>query len=169
VNCPPILVAEELAKALKAHRFSMQFECRAGFGDFPERLEDEYTSQVPLVDIVLPVKPTVDLAGRFYYAHGNEMTIGVRRRLMSGKYLFDGSIPMEIVAPHVNLMYELINWLLPSKDNPQGRRLSNDAGTATFVPQIEIVKLWDPELLQQAKQYCGIFRVTFRFLESGND
>ena len=168
VNCPPIEIAEALVNALKAETFSMPFDCRAGFGDFPEKLEDDYGVGL-LVDVVLPVQPTVTLAGRFYYAHGNQLTIGLRQRLSSGKCLADGSFDMLEIAPLPNLLYEIIAWLLPSNENPQGRRFTLQAATATFVPQIEFVKLWDPELLQQAKQYCGIFRVSFRYLEGGND
>lgn len=168
-DCAPVVIGLGLKTALETARdagsFSLRFDCRASLGDFQYKLSDDAPS-TPLVDIVVQPGADVDLSGRYEYDHTVPVVVGLRRRLSSGMRTA-GSFDLSEMAPLLNLFYELIEFLLPSEENPMGRRMTGDALYATLAGKIEIVQLFDRDLLETAKQYCGIFRVPFLLKASG--
>jgi len=162
MNCPPVDIANSMVTVLEAARdagstFSTSFVCKASLGDFHPKLEGEGLSET-LVDIVLPVTPSIEVTGRPRNHHTMIMTVGVRKRLSSGHVNPDGSFDVDEIAPLMNLFYELIGFILPSDDNPSGKRFYTDDWVAISDGTVNIEFLWHPGLLVQAKQYCGLFR-----------
>lgn len=168
-DCAPVLIGNGLKAALETARdadaFSMRFDCRASLGDFHYRLPDDAPS-TPLVDIVVQPDCTVDLSGRYAYDYLVPVLFGLRRRLSSGMRT-GGSFSLSEMAPLLNLFYELIEYIMPSEDNPVGRRMTGDAQYGTLADRVEIVQLYDRDQLETAKQYCGIFRALFLLKASG--
>ncbi len=167
-DCGPVAVAKAMKDALitsmRADEFSMRFDVRAGIV-YEERLPDMMKTPLPLVDIVLPVKPQLDLSGTPRYLHIMPITFGVRQRLTPAHFRDDDqSIDLDKIAPLLNLYYELVLWAFPSSDNLQGIRTGTTT-RAVFAPPAEIVYLYEPDLLETAKLYCGIFRGNFHFTQ----
>ena len=171
MTCPWVEIGNalktELETARDASTFSIDdFTVRVGLGDFPEKLEDDEAdgsriSPNPLVDIVLPVKPGMDLIGRPEVDHSVTYTMGLRQRLSSAYFRSDGAVDIDEIAELLNLFHELIKWVFPTSSDPSNGSLTVTANYhAMWTPPVEIVKVWDPHLLETAKQYCGIFRFT---------
>ena len=169
MNCPPVDIANNMVTVLEAARdagstFSTSFMCKASLGDFQPKLEGEGLTDT-LVDIVLPVKPEIVISGRPELTHTMIMTVGVRKKLSSGHINPDGSFDLNEIAPLMNLFYDLIKFILPSDDNPIGKRFYTDDWAAISDGTINIEFLWHPGLLVQAKQYCGLFRANLIVME----
>lgn len=171
MTCPWVEIGNALKTDLETARDASSFSdddftVRVGFGDFPEELQDDEAdgsrlSPHPLVDIILPVQPTMDLIGRPAANHVVTYTIGLRQRLSSAYFKSDGSADVDKIAPLPNLFHELIKWVFPSTSDPSSGSITSTANYhAIWQPPVEIVKVWDPHLLETAKQYCGIFRFT---------
>ncbi len=168
-DCAPVLIGNGLKTALETARdasaFSIRFDCRVSLGDFHYKLHDDAPA-TPLVDIVVQPDCSVDLSGRYQYDYLVPVVIGLRRRL-SGGMRTGGTFDLSEMAPLLNLFYELIEYIMPSEDNPMGRRMTGDAQYGTLAEKVEIVQLYDRDLLETAKQYCGIFRTSFLLKASG--
>jgi len=170
-DCAPVYIANGLKTAFDAavvaDTFSIPFDCRAGIV-FDEKLPDlpGASNRVirPLIDIVVPVSPQMELTGRYWYTHRVPITVGMRQQLNSNHFRDDESIDLDAIAPQLNLFYELISFMFPSNASPKGMRIDG----VVIVPPPEIVFVYHPELLETAKQYCGIFRATLQLQEDGN-
>lgn len=168
-DCAPVTIGIGLQAALRdaaaAGSFGTHFDCRVSFGDFTYKLQDG-EGETAVVDIVVQPDCKVDLSGRYEYDHTVPVVIGLRQRLTSDMRN-DGIFDLDALAPLLNLFYDLIEFLLPSEANPMGRRMTGDAQYATLADRIEIVQLYDRDMLETAKQYCGIFRTSFLLKASG--
>ena len=171
-DCAPVTILNGMKTAFEtavaAGTFSVPFDCRAGIV-FDEKLPDlpgAGTSVLrPLVDLVLPVTPAMQLTGRYWYTHEVAVTVGLRQVLSGAYYRDDGTIDLDKIAPQLNLFYELIDFVFPSSTNLEGMPIA--ALGAKFQPPPDIVFMFHPELLQTTKQYCGVFRATFKLAEAG--
>jgi hypothetical protein len=145
-----------------AGEFSSQFDCRAGIV-FDENLSDDKMDR-PLVDIVIPPTARMGMSGRYKYQHDTGATFGLRQKLSAAMFRDDETIDIDNIAPLLNLFYELLAWVFPSTESPLGIRTST--ANAVFIPPPEIMFVYHPQLLQTHKQYCGVFKGTFRVEES---
>ena len=163
-NYPPIDIAIAAAAVLNRLQpfgvFSLPFTSRWSFGDFSEKLE-RAPNNLPWVDVVPPVKPTSELDGRYWYKHGVPIRIGVRVKLKGVTVDWSEAVDPEAIAQYVKLLYEIKDYFDPSSVNPQGRSLKDDIPGAVMQGGCRIIKAWDPELLADAKVYCGIIEVPF--------
>ena len=171
-NCPVVDIANELVTNLRAESLSKTITVRASLGDLPHKAEDDTDLMTtnPLVDIVLPMQPTIELGDRaFAKLHSINVTIGLRQKLGDGAMTRDGMIDLAAVTPLFNLFYELIALFMPSSTYPTGQYVETSTWSAVFTGPVEIMKLWDDQLLTAAPGlYCGAFRVPLQIKESGS-
>jgi len=170
-TCPPIEIAEAMKTtfdaAVVAGTFSVPFDCRAGIV-FEEKLPDlpGAGDRVlrPLVDICIQPNPRIEVVGRPKFGHIVPVRIGLRQQLSSACYREDSTIDLDKIRPQLTLFYELMQFLMPSTTYPHGMVLTGSY--AAFVPQINVMFAYHPELLQTDKQYCGIFEVSYMTREA---
>jgi hypothetical protein len=130
---------------------------------FDERLSDAKMER-PLVDIVLSSASQMSMSGRYKYQYEIPTTFGLRQKLTDATFRDDETIDLDNIAPLFNLFYELLAWVFPSTTSPLGIRTAT--ANAVFIPPPEISYVYHPQLLETHKQYCGVFKGTFRVEES---
>jgi len=170
--CPPIDIAQAIKTALDAAvvagTLTPAFDCRAGIV-FQAKLPDlpGAGSAVirPLVDVCIQPRATMELTGRYRRGHVCPVRIGVRQVLSSACYREDGTIDLDKITPQVTLLYDLMKFLMPSVTNDHyGQPFASLA--SHWIPPMEIVFAYEPDLLQTDKLYCGIFEVTYGIVET---
>lgn len=165
MNAEPVQVADAVAKLLTrlqaADSFSMRFNVRWSFGDFAMHLDKAPPDGLPWVDVVPPVKPTSELDGRYFYKHGVPVRVGVRAKMVGVTLDWSEAMDPAKIAPYCQLLYELKRYFDPSTNNPRGLVLEDYLPGTCVIRGCTIIKMWDPELLSEAKVYCGIIEVPF--------
>ena len=170
-DCPPIDLAQAIKTAfdagVAASDFTTPFDCRCGIV-FEEKLPElpgaNLAVKRPLVDICVQPNPKIDLIGRPRYGHVVPTRIGVRQVLSAACYREDGTIDLEKIRPQLTLFYQLMKYIMPNADHRDGITLATV--DAAWLPPLEVVFAYHPDLLETTKQYCGIFQATFAMREA---
>ena len=168
----PLRVAAATANYLDtlqaADTFSMHFVTRWNFADFAERWEKLPADKV-YVDVIPSVMPKRRLTGRIQYTWGDEIRIGVRVKFNRIGQDWDEHVDPYDLARYIGVFYGIHDYLsLNNSTNTVGRRLPDDQNIVLGdhqYKQMEIIELWDPDLLVSQGVYQGIMSVPWRVVE----